>query len=672
MKLFEFNARIETPEWGERYKDREAFHNFMRDMADLTSDFNGKIKPDDFICITGATKREAQFTAIICSKRDEKKLFNSYIKALCLDVSNVSTEEILLNSLNENLRRACRMEVITDEDEIIEAFKLDSLLEHRRFGPRFEWQENLIDTYTKEVTMAECKKLFTYQSLIPEVERIYNSKRLGGFVGHPVHYIVETDDRDCRRETYRNLLRALHTNHRVENRRYAFVDVDVEEGYDGKVLSCLYGSNIGGTVVLRFENDAAEENEYADTSRDIIADISRIMSSYRNKVLTVLCLPKASNKLKNIFNEHLEGISFVHIEELPAEGDRAKAYLRYLARENNIRADKKLVSAVEENVGYYGPELIDIFTKWQDKKIKNTYYPAYNDVECTKKVLQKEKAKGSAYDELMNMIGIDEAKKVINQALDFFKAKKLFSSRGMDTENGAMHMVFTGNPGTAKTTVARLFARIMRENGILSGGQLVEVGRGDLVGKFVGWTAPTIKAKFKKAKGGVLFIDEAYSLVDDRSGSFGDEAINTIVQEMENNRDDVIVIFAGYPDKMEQFIQKNPGLRSRIAFHIPFNDYSAQDLCGIARLMADKKSLKLTDDAFEKLNGIFENARTQSDFGNGRYVRNVLEKAKLAQATRLVHTDYDKITDEDILTIRAEDIEVPSIGGNTRKSIGFC
>ena len=169
------------------------------------------------------------------------------------------------------------------------------------------------------------------------------------------------------------------------------------------------------------------------------------------------------------------------------------------------------------------------------------------------------------------MIGLTKAKAVIAQALDYYKAQKLFREKGISLERPAMHMVFTGNPGTAKTTVARLFAQIMKENGLLPVGDLIEVGRADLVGKYVGWTAPTVKAKFAAAKGSVLFIDEAYSLVDDKDGLFGDEAINTIVQEMENHRDDIVVIFAGYPDKMEQFLQKNPGLRSRIAFHMPLS-----------------------------------------------------------------------------------------------------
>ncbi|MFQ9844325.1 MAG: AAA family ATPase [Oscillospiraceae bacterium] len=257
------------------------------------------------------------------------------------------------------------------------------------------------------------------------------------------------------------------------------------------------------------------------------------------------------------------------------------------------------------------------------------------------------------------------------QALNYHKAQKLFADKGMKVDRPAMHMVFTGNPGTAKTTVARLFARIMRENGLLSRGHLVEVGRGDLVGKYVGWTAQTVQKRFEQAEGGVLFIDEAYSLVDGRSGSYGDEAINTIVQEMENYRDDMVVIFAGYPDRMEEFLQKNPGLRSRIAYYVPFADYSVEELCSIAALTARKKGLHLDDQAQEKLASVFETARRQGDFGNGRYVRNILEKAKMAQATRLLTQDYESLTQKEITTLCAEDIEMPEIAAPARPRIGF-
>ena len=142
---------------------------------------------------------------------------------------------------------------------------------------------------------------------------------------------------------------------------------------------------------------------------------------------------------------------------------------------------------------------------------------------------------------------------------------------------------------------------------------------------------------------------------------------------MENHRDDVVVIFAGYPDKMEGFLQKNPGLRSRIAYHVPFDDYDTESLCEIAKLIAKQKGLKFTEEAFEKLSGLFNTARSESDFGNGRYVRNVIEKAKMAQATRLLTMNFDSIGNDDITTITAEDIELPKASAKSKaKQIGFC
>lgn len=293
--------------------------------------------------------------------------------------------------------------------------------------------------------------------------------------------------------------------------------------------------------------------------------------------------------------------------------------------------------------------------------------------ESAKIKIKEEQPKGTAYEKLEKLIGLESAKEVMNNALNYFKAQKLFADRGMIAERPSMHMVFTGNPGTAKTTVARLFAEIMKENGLLTNGDMYEVGRADLVGKYVGSTAPLVKSAFKRAKGGVLFIDEAYSLVDDRDGLFGDEAINTIVQEMENHRKDTIVIFAGYSDKMEGFLNKNPGLRSRIAFHIPFEDYSVNELCDIAKLIAAEKKLTFSPNAESKLASVFEAASKNADFGNGRFARNILEKAKMAQANRLMKMDFDMITDKDLTTIIADDIEMPKEKTEEKViKIGFC
>ena len=292
---------------------------------------------------------------------------------------------------------------------------------------------------------------------------------------------------------------------------------------------------------------------------------------------------------------------------------------------------------------------INTFDEWLDNKLRRSIYPQYSDMTNLKLAQAEKESKGSAYEELNKMIGLKSAKRIVNDAINMSKAQKLYALKGMSRSDVSRHMVFTGNPGTAKTSVARLMARILKENEIIKSSEIVEVGRGDLVGKYVGWTAPTIIRKFKEAKGGILFIDEAYSLVDDRDGSYGDEAINTIVQEMENHRDDVIVIFAGYPDEMESFLDKNPGLRSRIAFHVKFEDYSVDELCGIAKLMAEEKGLKISEDAMEKTREVMAQAIKQRDFGNGRFVRNLIERAQMAQASRLVELNYDDISAEDIV-----------------------
>ena len=271
------------------------------------------------------------------------------------------------------------------------------------------------------------------------------------------------------------------------------------------------------------------------------------------------------------------------------------------------------------------------------------------------------------------MIGLKEAKNLIGQLLNYCKAQKAFQEKGLDMGGLSMHMVFTGNPGTAKTSVARLFARIMKENGILPAGNLLEVGRADLVGKYLGWTAKMVKEKFREAEGSVLFIDEAYSLVDGREGMYGDEAINTIVQEMENQRDSMVVILAGYPDKMEEFLRKNPGMRSRIGFQINFPDYTSHELYDILASLAADSRLCLAPGVREKLIAVFEHARREKDFGNGRFVRNAFERARLRQADRIWRAGIHTISAEDMVTLCAEDFESPDMNRHLKpeRLIGF-
>ena len=250
----------------------------------------------------------------------------------------------------------------------------------------------------------------------------------------------------------------------------------------------------------------------------------------------------------------------------------------------------------------------------------------------------KDTVKKTAMDELNDLIGLDSIKATIRQIVAFTKVRKMAKEQGRKVEGINLNLSFLGNPGTAKTTVARLFARIMKENGVLSKGDLIEVGRSDLVAKYTGQTAIKVKSVFKKAAGNVLFIDEAYSLVDGWENGYGDEAIATIVQEMENNREDMIVIFAGYPDRMENFLSRNPGLRSRVPFSVKFGDYSADELTAIAKSEAARRGYEIGSGAERKIHDICASAVKSEEFGNGRFSRNLVEVAIMRSAFRTVNS----------------------------------
>lgn len=237
-------------------------------------------------------------------------------------------------------------------------------------------------------------------------------------------------------------------------------------------------------------------------------------------------------------------------------------------------------------------------------------------------------------DELQALVGIRAAKDQVKKILAFAKMRKAMEENGEHLEPITLNMEFVGNPGTAKTTVARIVAGLLAEIGIITTGKFIEVGRADLVAQYVGQTAPMVQNVFQKAKGGVLFIDEAYSLLEERRGEFGDEAINMIVQEMENNRKDTIVIFAGYPDEMDEFFLRNPGLRSRVPFRVNFEDYNVEEMLDICKLEAFKKGFLTDDMADKKIMEICEKSVKNKNNGNGRFCRNLIETGVLNFAFR--------------------------------------
>lgn len=252
-------------------------------------------------------------------------------------------------------------------------------------------------------------------------------------------------------------------------------------------------------------------------------------------------------------------------------------------------------------------------------------------------------------------IGMDHIKETVKEIYAMITINQKREQMGLACKHHVLHMLFKGNPGTGKTSVARTLADIFYEMNYLSKGHFIEAERADLVGEYIGQTAQKTRALIQKALGGILFIDEAYSLARGGEKDFGREAIDTLVTHMENHHDDFILILAGYPYEMERFLLLNPGLRSRFPFILDFEDLDGSQLIDVAKRMATERDYKLTKEAEWKLRSHLILKAKEYHFSNARYVRNVIEDAIRKQAVRLIR--YEHPTPEDLMLITASDLQ---------------
>ncbi len=262
------------------------------------------------------------------------------------------------------------------------------------------------------------------------------------------------------------------------------------------------------------------------------------------------------------------------------------------------------------------------------------------------------------YEELQSLIGLEGVKEEVRTLANFAKVQKMRADKGLKNPNMSYHLVFTGSPGTGKTTVARIVARIYKDLGILKKGHLVETDRSGMIGQYVGQTAPKVNAMCDSALNGVLFIDEAYALTQ-HSGSqdYGDEAVATLLKRMEDDRDKLVVIVAGYTDEMKHFIETNPGLQSRFNRYINFPDYTPEELYKIFRMYLNKNEYTITKEAASYLEQRLDYVVAHKDrnFGNARYVRNVFEKAIQCQANRI--SKGRNLSEDELTEITLADIK---------------
>ena len=255
-----------------------------------------------------------------------------------------------------------------------------------------------------------------------------------------------------------------------------------------------------------------------------------------------------------------------------------------------------------------------------------------------------------------DLVGLAPVKRRVREIAALLLVEKLRRSIGLQAESPPLHMSFTGNPGTGKTTVAARMAAILHGLGYVRKGQLVAVTRDDLVGQFIGHTAPRTKEVIKRAMGGVLFIDEAYHLHrPENERDYGQEVVEILLQAMETQRGDLVVIFAGYKDRMAAFFESNPGMASRVAHHIDFPDYSDEELFEIAGVMLARMQYALSEDAVPVLREYIAQRRCQPNFSNARSIRNALDRARLRHANRLFERRDAPLSPASLSTIAPED-----------------
>lgn len=614
-----------------------------------------------------------------------------YIKQLA-DKSNVEIDQKLINMVEMSKNDM----TIQDANDLFDNYKQEKIkneyfTEYKNYFDGRGNVDNYIDPYEKLMNMTglhnvkkvvneiiNFNKINNYKlehfMEFKNLDSIKNSKYSG--VSIPNHMIFMGNPGTCKTTVAKMIAKIFKSRGIIKNDRTEIY------GVDGK---CIYLENAfkyayGGVLFI---------DEAYKLNPGEITDLVALMENHRNDVMVILA--GYTNAMKNFLHRN-EGLTsrfnyLVEFEDYTE--DELWEILKYQVKEEHLIMDEDIKEKVmpifmssqtnkEMGNGRLVRKMLQMAMTNQASRLSNIDLNSGDFNVSDLNILTSEdfnfdykkltgvnppKIIGHADPEieLDNMIGLSNIKNILKKSIAASYMNKIrketFDEENKNFVSTPMHLAFLGNPGTAKTTVARLVARILKKKGIIKKENILEVGRKDLVGQFVGATAPLVKSVFERAKGGVLFIDEAYSLVEDRTGSFGDEAINTIIAEMENNRDDVIVIFAGYTDRMREFISRNEGLRSRLSFVIEFDDYTSDELYQIFEIMISDNQLIVSTDAKDYVKNLICDVIKEKDFGNVRFVRKLIDKAKLNMDYRLAELNKTHYTFEELKTLVKEDFE---------------
>ena len=425
----------------------------------------------------------------------------------------------------------------------------------------------------------------------------------------------------------------------------SFFDIE-----NAKNIDEIYSSD-NNIIVL--ENPNAFDTKDQNEKEKIIYKINQNITDKEKSYLTIFA---AQNKeaLESIFlmSDDLKN-EFTDFEIVEVKPDVQDVYNEILEKiENAVEITDELKIKLLDYVSITYPKTDLSFAKYRDglveKILFNKEVPEY----------EKDKTMDEIFEELNSLVGITKVKKMLNELVSLVELKNK-SKDDLKIKNINLHMVFLGNPGTGKTTVARIVADILYNLKYIKQNKLIEVSSKDLVAEYVGQTAPKTMAVIQKALGGVLFVDEAYSLASNKGqgSSYNEEAIATLIQAMENYRDNLVVIFAGYTKEMQDFLDMNSGIVSRIGYTVEFEDYTEEELLQIFMQMMNKAGFDVTKEAQDKVKKIITEYKDTKNFGNARFVRNVYEKSIVKHASNTAGKKQKKI----LKTIKEEDISTDNL-----------
>ena len=680
MLFYDFNITFQSKKARatEQQKTKGHFVSHMRELNDILGMERMEEELQAFI-YQESTGKYNMLAAVDQLQRPSQEKIQKFLRTLLetqydmKDIQVHDLREITVDNFRKLLNRGDRI-------NFVDEFRVSDDLRINFDGNRdFDVSESIcpISRLSHSKALQQAQKLMADPSLIEEFERIYSkNNNRKKFYGHPVHYKILAGSYFAALKMIELLAGALYVNKRLVSQRITRIHNITERCYAETDFENLIKRAEGSTVVIELQGAQDNDTNYATSYEEVVDFISEVVKKYQRNTLCVFVeMVDQPGFAPKLISNIQDDINLIELQEGAGNREQALDYLKFIKDSNGMDyyTDDDLEKALGDRMSFRASDIHQISDKLYSDSLKNKIYPAYQKVDYFN-ISEDEKNKDDAYHTLQKMIGLTEQKETLEKITASFKVQKMRAEAGLTRCKPSRHMCFTGNPGSAKTTVARLFADILSKEGILETGRFIECGRADLVGKYVGWTANIVQKKFRQAKGGVLFIDEAYSLVEHWAGSYGDEAISTIVQEMENHRDDVIVIFAGYNDKMKAFLDRNEGLLSRIAFHLNFPDYNSQELVDILKLMAENKGYELTDDVLEECRKIFDKACGKENFGNGRFVRNLLEQAEMKQAQRIFKaSDGKKIAKEQLIHLSVEDFKgaLSEVYRKNRSKIGF-